>query len=128
VFAARAAKHSSEALANPVLTDDFFDKIPNWKGTENVSNQKTDRIRKLRATLQQIMSAHVGIIKSGKSLQQAEDELHNVYLATMELYQQNKLTPQLTTLRNLVSVAYLVIKQAQKYPNNKGVYFNEDYV
>ena len=45
-----------------------------------------------------------------------------------ELYQLNKLTPQLTTLRNLVSVAYLMIKQAQKYPVNKGVYFNEDYV
>jgi len=44
------------------------------------------------------------------------------------LYQQNKLTPQLTTLRNLVSVAYLMIKQSQKYPQNKGVYFNEDYV
>lgn len=128
VFATRAAMHSCEALAKPVLTDDFFDKIPNWKGTENVSNQKSERIRKLSSTLQQIMSANVGIIKSGKSLQQAEDELHKVYLATMKLYQQNKLTPQLTTLRNLVSVAYLMIKQAQKYPKNKGVYFNEDYV
>ena len=128
VFAARAAEHSSVTLSNPLLSSDFFEEIPDWKGTENVSNQKTDRIRKLRAALQQIMSLYVGIIKSGESLQKAETELHEIYMATKELYQLNKLTPQLTTLRNLVSVAYLMIKQAQKYPVNKGVYFNEDYV
>jgi len=127
VFASRAAEHSNNALAEPILPTSFFEAIPNWKGTEDVSNQKTERIRKLRTTLQEIMSTHVGIIKSGVRLQTAESELHEVYLATKALYQQNKLTPQLTTLRNLVSVAYLMIKQAQKYPENKGVYYNEDY-
>lgn len=127
VFAARAAEHSNKVLAEPILPTSFFEAIPSWKGTEDISNQKTERIRKLRTTLQQIMSNHVGIIKSGLRLQEAENELHEVYLATKELYQQNKLTPQLTTLRNLVSVAYLMIKQSQKYTENKGVYYNEDY-
>jgi hypothetical protein len=31
-------------------------------------------------------------------------------------------------LRNLVSVAYLMVKQSQKYSENKGVYYNQDYV
>jgi L-aspartate oxidase len=82
----------------------------------------------LRSDVQHIMSAHVGIIKSGESLRQAEKALHDVYVATAALYQQNKLTPQLTTLRNLVSVAYLMIKQSQQHPENKGVYYNQDYV
>ena len=128
VFASRAAKHSAVKLADEILSTSFFEHIPNWSGTEDISNQKTVQIHKLRASLQRIMSAHVGIVKSGESLQKAEEELHKVYVATKELYQQNKLTPQLTTLRNLVSVAYLMIKQSQKYPQNKGVYFNEDYV
>lgn len=128
VFAARAAEHSNKVLAKPILPNSFFESIQDWKGTEDISNQKTERIRKLRKKLQEIMSTHVGIIKSGTRLQTAESELHEVYLATKTLYQQNKLTPQLTTLRNLVSVAYLMIKQAQKYPENKGVYYNEDYV
>ena len=127
VFAARAAKHSSEALSNISLPDGFFNEIPDWEGTQDVSNQKTERISALRSKLQHIMSNHVGIIKSGARLKRAEDELHEVYIATKELYQQNKLTPQLTTLRNLVSVAYLMIKQSQTYPENKGVYYNEDY-
>ena len=128
VFASRAARHSSEKLTETLLSTSFFDSIPNWTGTEDVSNQKTAQIYELRTTLQRIMSTYVGIIKSGESLQKAEEELHQVYLTTKDLYQQNKLTPQLTTLRNLVSVAYLMIKQAQNYPENKGVYYNEDYV
>lgn len=128
VFASRAALDSACKLSGNLVPSSFFESIPDWSGTEDVSNRKTTQIHELRTSLQQIMSAHVGIIKSGKSLTKAEKELHNVYVATKELYQQNKLTPQLTTLRNLVSVAYLMIKQAQKYPKNKGVYFNEDYV
>lgn len=127
VFASRAANHSANKLSGKLFPISFFDNIPNWTGTENISNQKTIKIRELRATLQHIMSTYVGIVKSGKSLQKAEEKLHEVYVATKELYQQNRLTPQLTTLRNLVSVAYLMIKQAQEYPENKGVYFNEDY-
>jgi L-aspartate oxidase len=49
-------------------------------------------------------------------------------MATADLYQKIKLTPQLTTLRNLVSVAYLMVKQSQQQPQNKGVYYNQDYV
>ncbi len=128
VFASRAAIHSARKLSGNLVPTSFFESIPDWTGTEDVSNQKTTQIHELRSNLQEIMSAYVGIIKSGKSLKKAEMELHHVYVATKELYQQNKLTPQLTTLRNLVSVAYLMIKQAQKYPENKGVYFNEDYV
>ena len=49
-------------------------------------------------------------------------------MATKTLYQENKLTPQLTTLRNMVSVSYLIIKQAQEAKENKGVFYNLDYV
>lgn len=127
VYAARASESTAKEIQTLSFLDSFFGIIPDWTGTEDVSNQKTEQIRNLRSTLQNLMSENMGIIKSIKSLERAEIELQQVYLATKELYQQNKLTPQLTTLRNLVSVAYLMIKQAQKYPNNKGVFYNQDY-
>ena len=128
VYAARAAEHAIEVLHKNTLPASFFDTIPDWLGTEDVSNERIAQISMLRSDVQHIMSAHVGIIKSGESLRQAEKALHDVYVATAALYQQNKLTPQLTTLRNLVSVAYLMIKQSQQHPENKGVYYNQDYV
>ena len=44
-----------------------------------------------------------------------------------DLYQKNKLTPQLCELRNMVSVAYLLINQAIEIKENKGVFYNNDY-
>ena len=105
----------------------FFTSIPDWTGSADVSNQKTKQIKVLRLALQELMSTHVGIIKSNSSLAKAESLLHEVYLATKELYQQNRLTPQLTSLRNLVSVSYLMIKQSQKSTKNLGVFYSEDY-
>jgi L-aspartate oxidase len=128
VYAARAAEHAAESLQKNILPTSFFDGVPDWLGTEDVSNERIAQISLLRSDLQQIMSAHVGIIKSGDSLELAEKALQNVYVSTAALYQKNKLTPQLTTLRNLVSVAYLMVKQSQKYSENKGVYYNQDYV
>ncbi len=127
VFAARAAEHAAASIDDVLLPSDFFTSIPDWMGTENVSNQKTKQIKALRLALQELMSTHVGIIKSNSSLAKAESLLHEVYLATKELYQQNRLTPQLTSLRNLVSVSYLMIKQSQKSTKNIGVFYSEDY-
>ena len=128
VYAARAAEHATEAMRKNILPASFFDGVPDWLGTEDVSNERIAKISLLRSDLQQIMSAHVGIIKSGDSLGLAEKALQDIYASTAALYQKNKLTPQLTTLRNLVSVAYLMVKQSQQHPENKGVYYNQDYV
>ena len=73
------------------------------------------------------MSSKVGVFKSNKSLIEAEQELDYYYQSTKKYYQQNKITPQLLELRNLVNVSYLIIKQAQQTKENKGVYYNEDY-
>ena len=128
VFAARAASHSVEFMDENPLPNSFFEKIPQWNGTEDISNEKNESIQNLRKQLQTLMTQYVGIEKSHQSLEVAEDHLHDIYMATKALYQENKLTPQLTTLRNMVSVSYLIIKQAQEAKENKGVFYNLDYV
>ena len=128
VFAARAAAHSVEFMHENPLPSSFFEKIPQWNGSEDISNEKNGSIQNLRKQLQTMMTQYVGIEKSHQSLEIAEDRLHDIYTTTKELYQENKLTPQLTTLRNMVSVSYLIIKQAQAAKENKGVFYNLDYV
>ena len=41
---------------------------------------------------------------------------------------QNKLTLEVCELRNMVSVAYLMIKQSQELKENIGVFYNHDNV
>ena len=74
------------------------------------------------------MSKKVGIFKTNIGLQKASEEMSVLYQDTLKLYQQNKLTSKLCELRNMVSVAYLLINQAQQIKENKGVFYNNDYV
>ena len=59
------------------------------------------------------MASKVGIFKTSEGLVKAESELKEIFLKTKEIYNENKLTLEVCELRNMVSVAYLMIKQSQ---------------
>jgi len=126
VFAHRAAVHSNDYFENNSL-DLVEEQIPNWKDTDIIKDQESKVIGRLKSSLQELMSQQVGIFKSNQSLQQAEKELEKVYLATKDIYENKKLTHQICELRNLVNVAYLIIKQSQNCKENRGGFYNIDY-
>ena len=82
----------------------------------------------MKKQLQYLMTTKVGIFKTSTGLIEAELELKNIFHETQEIYQQNKLTLDICELRNMVSVAYLMIKQSQELKYNTGVFYNQDYV
>ena len=82
----------------------------------------------MKKQLQKLMTSKVGIFKTSQGLKEAELELKSIFLETRDIYQQNKLTLGICELRNMVSVAYLMIKQSQDLKKNKGVFYNHDYV
>jgi len=128
VFAHRAALFSVQELSESKIEESFYLQIPEWDGQEYSSNQKLEKTNQLCQKLQKVMSKKVGIFKTNMGLLEASEEMKNLYQETLELYQQNKLTPKLCELRNMVSVAYLLINQAQEIKENKGVFYNNDYV
>ena len=127
VYAHRAAVCSANSLSEPILEHSFYNSIPDWNGQEYSSDLKLDKTQKLFNNLQKIMSEKAGIFKTNKGLNEAAVELNHLYTETLDLYQKNKLTPQLCELRNMVSVAYLLINQALEINANKGVFYNNDY-
>ena len=82
----------------------------------------------MKKQLQKLMTSKVGIFKTSQGLIEAELELKQIFLETQEIYRQNKLTIGICELRNMVSVAYLIIKQSQDLKYNIGVFYNQDYV
>ena len=54
-------------------------------------------------------------------------KINDIYLEVNQLYNQNKLTYGLSELRNMVSIAYLLTKQAQEIKENKGVFYIQNY-
>ena len=101
---------------------------PRWFGENNISNEKISAIGRMKKQLQNLMTTKVGIFKTSMGLIEAELELKNIFLETQEIYQKNKLTLGICELRNMVSVAYLMIKQSQELKENIGVFYNHDNV
>ncbi len=76
-----------------------------------------------RKELQIIMNDYVGIIRSEERLSRAFNRLKTLYEETEALYKRCKISPGLIELRNMISVAYLVVKQSQKRDENRGAFF-----
>lgn len=71
---------------------------------------------KIRTTIQEIMSQHVSIIRSTRSLKIAAEKLSSI------------ITPQKNTdIDNMYLCAQLIIKSSQQRKNSYGCYYNEDF-
>lgn len=123
VYAARAARHS---MASADVTGLNFD-IPSWdyEGTSNPEEMVL--ITQNYKELQQIMSNYVGIVRSNLRLERARKRLEIIFHETEELYLKSTLSQNLCELRNMVAVAYLIIKQAQELKQSVGAHYSIDY-
>ncbi len=77
--------------------------------------------------MQQIMSNYVGIVRSNLRLERALIRLETLYRETEELYKKSILTQNLCELRNMINVGYLIIKNAQKMRESRGLHYSLDY-
>ena len=83
----------------------------------------TQSLKELRA----LMSSYVGIVRSNLRLKRALDRLEIIYRETEELYDRSILTIDICELRNMINVAYLVIKMANKRKESRGLHYSIDY-
>ena len=73
------------------------------------------------------MSEQVGIFKTSAGLVEAQNSIKKLYFEVVGLYNENKLSPQLCELRNMVSVAYVLVNQSVNINENKGVFYNHNF-
>ena len=73
------------------------------------------------------MTNYVGIVRSNLSLERAMRRLSIIYEETEELYNKTKPNRELCELRNMIAVAYLVIKQGSAIKESVGCHYNTDY-
>lgn len=101
--------------------------IPDWDDSNTVlSNEDILVMHNLRET-QKIMSDYVGIVRSDFRLERAIRRLHLLHEETESFYKNTKLSVKLCELRNVIQVAYIVIKSARLRKESRGLHFNTDY-
>jgi len=101
--------------------------IPEWDAEGTVHNEEMILITQSRKELQSIMSNYVGIVRSNIRLKRAFDRLEIIYKETEELYDKSIISEDICELRNMINVAYLVIKMATKRKESIGLHYSIDY-
>ena len=105
----------------------FCETIPDWKAEGLVLNEEMILITQTKRELQMIMSNYVGIVRSDLRLQRALDRLEIIFRETEELYNRSIISVEICELRNLINVAYLIIKMAQLRKESRGLHYSIDY-
>ncbi|RII31276.1 MAG: L-aspartate oxidase [Geobacter sp.] len=124
VYAGRAFKHATETIK--ALESDLRD-IPEWdSGTATnsdemvVVSQNWDEIRRF-------MSNYVGIVRTDKRLERAMHRIKLIQAEIDEYYWNFNITSDQVELRNIATVAEMIVTCAQMRKESRGLHYNIDY-
>ncbi len=122
VCAHRAAEKCVTETKGPLETN-----LPAWQSGNAsdpdelvVVSHNWDEIRRL-------MWDYVGIVRTNKRLQRAQKRIANLQEEIQEYYWDFKVTSDLLELRNIATVAELIIECALQRPESRGLNYNLDY-
>jgi L-aspartate oxidase len=122
VYADAVAKHAVQRLS-----DYSYKEFPLWDDTGTSLPEENVLITQSVKEVQQIMSTYVGIVRSNLRLQRALSRLEILYRETESLFDRSVVSKEICELRNIISVGYLIIKQAMQRKESRGLHYTIDY-
>lgn len=123
VYAHRIFEDAKAVFGSIVHADD----IPDWDESKvQLLNEEILVTHNLKET-QKLMSDYVGIVRSDFRLDRAIRRLGFLYEETEEFYRNTKLSVKLCELRNVIQVAYLIVKSAMQRKESRGLHYTTDY-
>ena len=123
VYAEAAASHSRSTLSRYSFRND----IPDWNDEGTRHPEEMVLITQSLKEVNQIMGYYVGIVRSNLRLDRAWNRLDILYRETENLFRHSKVSRDICELRNVIDVAYLIMRQAKERKESRGLHYSVDY-
>jgi L-aspartate oxidase len=125
VFANMAARDASEALKR--RPGDIIPEIPPWETRGAVISDEAVVISQNWDEIRRFMWNYVSMVRSNKRLERAERRIKLLQEEINQYYWDFTVTSDLLELRNIATVAELIIHSASMRKESRGLHYNIDY-
>jgi L-aspartate oxidase len=123
VFADAAAKATGRRLGD--VTHEPIE-LPAWEEGDATESEEAVVITQNWDEIRRLMWNYVGIVRSDRRLERARRRIELLRAEITEYYWDWKLTPDLIELRNLATVARMVVESAALRRESRGLHYNVD--
>ncbi|MCO4760679.1 MAG: L-aspartate oxidase [Myxococcales bacterium] len=125
VYAVRAADTARQLLADATPLPKLD--LPSWDAGDARSPDERVLLNHSWDEIRNLMSNYVGIVRSNRRLKRAERRLELLYGELREDYWRYLLSADLIELRNLCTVAQLIVRSALMRQESRGLHYSIDY-
>lgn len=124
VYAEKAASHALELLKNNNFTQM---ETPPWDEVGTTDSDEQIIVSHNWDEIRRLMWNYVGIVRSDKRLDRAHRRIENIQNEIREYYWDFKVSPDLIELRNIATVAELIITCAMHRKESRGLHYTIEY-
>ena len=101
--------------------------IPQWDDSNTFNQEEWVLISHDRKEIQNIMWDYVGIVRSNARLERALSRIRLIRQEIENYYKRTRVTDALLELRNMATVAQLIIQSAMTRKESRGLHYTTDY-
>lgn len=127
VFSHEAYMDAVESISQEKEIHETFPKYPLWNRDGTFDMEEWVLINHNVDDVKRIMWDYVGIVRSDRRLEKAYKRILLLAEEIHDYYRKSTLSHQILELRNLATIAKLIIKGAMSRPDSVGLHYNNDH-